>query len=74
MADYGARQTLMQTASMWDLLAEREQERCSNRSSQQPSPDRVRALSVARPPNLRPRLLWIAVRNIAKLIQPQQHR
>jgi len=29
MVDYGARQTLMQAASMWDLIAERTQERSS---------------------------------------------
>ena len=73
MADYGARQTLMQAACMWDLIAEREQERCSNRFQRGPSAEPVRALSPAIRTNLRPRRLWTAVRSLAKLLQPQ-HR
>ena len=75
MVDYGARQTLMQSASMWDLIAERTQERSSNRVSQiGRSTEQVRALSIAIPPNLRSRRLWIAVLSLAKLLQGQQHR
>ena len=75
MADFGARRTMLQAASMWDLMAEREQERSSNRSSQlRGSAEQVRALSIARAPHLRPRRLWIAVRSLAKFLQPQQHR
>ena len=74
MDDYGARQTLMQAAAMWDLLAEREQERASNRSSQPgPSAEQVRVLSNSRPPEVRPKRLWAAVCSLAKLLQPQQH-
>ena len=75
MADYGARQTMLQAACMWDLIAEREQERSSNRFSQLgPSAVQGRALSTARPPNQRPRRVWIVVRSLGKLLQPQQHR
>jgi len=73
-ADYGARHTLMQAASVWDLVAEREQERSSNRSSQLgPSAEQARAPSNPRPPDVRPRRLWVAVRNLAKFLRPQQH-
>ena len=75
MVDYGARQTLMQAASMWDLIAERTQERSSKIVSQLGrSTEQVRVLSIARPPNLRSRRLWIAVLSLAKLLQGQQHR
>ena len=74
MDDYGARQTLMQTAVMWDLFAEREQERSSNRSSQLgTSAEQVRVLSNSRPPDVRPKRLWVAVRSLAKFLRPQQH-
>ena len=74
MDDYGARQTLMQSAAMWDLVAEREQERSSNRSSQLgPSAEQARAPSNPRPPDVRPRRLWVAVRSLAKFLRPQQH-
>lgn len=75
MADYGARRTMLQAASTWDLIAEREEERSSNRAAHpRRSAEQVRALSIARPLNLRPRRVWIAIQSLAKLLQPQQHR
>jgi hypothetical protein len=74
MDDYGARQTLMQAAAMWDLVAEREQERSSNRSSQLgPPPEQPRVLSVSKPPDVRPKRMWVAVRSLAKILRPQPH-
>ena len=60
---------------MWDLIAEREQERSSNHFSQHAhGREQVRALTAAKRPKLRHRGLWIAVRSVAKLLKPQQHR
>lgn len=74
MADYGARQTMMQTAHMWDQIAECKQERSSSRTQLGPAAEQVTALPAATRINLRSRRLWIAIRSLAKLLQPEQHR
>ena len=75
LADYGARQTMLQAAHMWDQIADREEEVSSTRCSQLgPSAEQVRVLSTPKPTNLRRGRLWIAVRSFAKRLQPQQHR
>jgi hypothetical protein len=76
MADYGARHTMMQAASMWDQVAEREQERCSNRLTHRGPPKvQVRVLSTAGRRSLGPREIWIAFRSLAtKLLHPQPYR
>jgi hypothetical protein len=72
MADYGARQTMMQVAGAWDLRAERLEKHSPKSNGFSKQEHRLKA--VRPPPAKRANLLrlWFDVRSLAKLIQPQE--
>lgn len=73
MADYGARHTLMQTAAVWDLIAERATKRSSTNGRMPVSPPAAFAskqTSVPKQTSFLPERLW---RIVGKLRQQPRH-